>query len=424
MLVQFAVRGDPRRRRTIEPILDAVAGVQRANSTSRIREVGPASANYELGKTFDKDFANAEKLTIPITLVILLAAFGALVAAGLPVLLAFSAVLASLGLFALISHVYRGLPVHLGRDPAHRDGRRRRLLALLPAPRARGAREGAEPRHALLRAAATSGQAVLVSGATVLIAMAGMFIAGNRIFTGMAIGTMLVVLSTLIGSLTVLPAALSKLGDRVDRLRMPFVGKSKHAAGESRFWAFVLDRVLRRPVLSILARRRAPARGGGTAAQDAHEAAELHRHAPGAPDREDLHGRRRRVPGRAHPGRGGRPGPHVRSRAVGPDRTRRRGGRDRTDVPADPVLSPDDTVADIRIPIAGNGDDAASLAALRTLRTEVSRGRRRARRRVRRRRRDRRHPRLQRADEGADAVRDPVRAGARLPPAAATFRSS
>ena len=81
---------------------------------------------------------------------------------------------------------------------------------------------GTEPRPALLRAAATSGQAVLISGITVLIAMAGMFIASNKIFTSMAFGTMLVVLCAVVGSLTVLPAALSKLGDRVDRGRIPY----------------------------------------------------------------------------------------------------------------------------------------------------------------------------------------------------------
>ena len=111
---------------------------------------------------------------------------------------------------------------------------------------------GSEPRASLFRAASTSGQAVLISGATVLIAMAGMFIAGSRIFTGMAIGTMLVVLCAVIGSLTVLPAMLSKLGDRVDRGRVPYIGTRKHAAGESRFWGFVLDRVLRRPVLALV----------------------------------------------------------------------------------------------------------------------------------------------------------------------------
>ena len=109
MLVQFTIKGDPDKAKDkVAPILDAMAGVQAANPNLSVREVGVASANYELGKTFNKDFANAERLTIPITLIILLAAFGALVAASLPVILAFSAVLASLGLFAAITHVYAG----------------------------------------------------------------------------------------------------------------------------------------------------------------------------------------------------------------------------------------------------------------------------------------------------------------------------
>ena len=97
-----------RRRTRSKPILDAIAGVQQANPTLYVREVGNASANYELGKRFTKDFANAERMTVPITLIILLVSFGTVVAAGLPVLLAFSAVLASLGLYSLVTHGYAG----------------------------------------------------------------------------------------------------------------------------------------------------------------------------------------------------------------------------------------------------------------------------------------------------------------------------
>jgi uncharacterized membrane protein YdfJ with MMPL/SSD domain len=81
--------------------------------------------------------------------------------------------------------------------------------------------------------------------------MAGMFLAGNKIFTSIAIGTMFVVLCAVIGSVTVLAALLSKLGDRIDRGRLPIVGRRKHDAGESRLWGFVLDRALRRPVVSV-----------------------------------------------------------------------------------------------------------------------------------------------------------------------------
>ena len=109
VLVQFTIKGDPDKAKDkVKPILDAIAGVQSANRSLSVREVGNASATYELNQRFSKDFANAERLTIPITLLILLGAFGALVAAGLPVLLAFSAVLASLGIYALITHAYSG----------------------------------------------------------------------------------------------------------------------------------------------------------------------------------------------------------------------------------------------------------------------------------------------------------------------------
>ena len=84
---------------------------------------------------------------------------------------------------------------------------------------------GRSNEAALEFAAATSGQAVLISGVTVLIAMAGMLIAGNAVFTSMAVGTMLVVAVAVLGSVTVLPAVLSKLGDKVEKGRVPIIGK-------------------------------------------------------------------------------------------------------------------------------------------------------------------------------------------------------
>jgi RND superfamily putative drug exporter len=212
-----------------------------------------ASANHVLAQTVGKDFKKAEKLTLPITLLILLFAFGALVAAGLPVLLAFSAVLASIGFYSLFTNLVPGdftttqsvillIGMAVGVDYS--------LFYLRREREERHSGKGA--REALLRTAATSGQAVLISGATVLVAMAGMFLAGNKIFTSIAVGTMFVVLCAVVGSVTVLAALLSKLGDRVDRGRIPLVGGRKHAAGESRVWGAVLDRVLRRPVVAVV----------------------------------------------------------------------------------------------------------------------------------------------------------------------------
>ncbi|HSH33141.1 MAG TPA: MMPL family transporter, partial [Actinomycetota bacterium] len=114
--------------------------------------------------------------------------------------------------------------------------------------RARGRSETA----ALEAAAATSGRAVLISGATVIVAMAGMLISGDKSFISFAQGTILVVAIAMFASLTVLPAMLSWLGDRVEKGRVPFIGRWRRPAGQSRFWASLTDRVMRHPGLSIV----------------------------------------------------------------------------------------------------------------------------------------------------------------------------
>ncbi|HLY94397.1 MAG TPA: MMPL family transporter [Gaiellaceae bacterium] len=376
VLIQFTIAGDQDKAKDkIKPILDAMASVQQANPDISVREVGLASANYELGKRFNKDFANAERLTIPITLIILLVAFGALVAAGLPVLLAFSAVLASLGIYAVITHAYAGdyqstsavvllIGMAVGVDYS--------LFYLRREREERAA--GTPPRPALFRAASTSGQAVVISGATVLIAMAGMFIAGNRIFTSFAIGTMLVVLCAVIGSVTVLPAALAKLGDRVDKGRIPFIGRKKHAAGDSRFWAFVLDRVLRRPVLAIVL-------AGGLLLLAASPTLNMHTKLPSFTDMprdipivQTYKSVIAAFPGAPTPARVVIKAPNVRDPIVAAAITRVEAAAVKTGQMFPPFLetiSPDNTVADVQIPLAGNGDNAASLAALQTLRGDV-----------------------------------------------------
>jgi RND superfamily putative drug exporter len=376
MLIEFTIRGDPdKAKNRVAPMLAVVAKAQAANPHVTIREVGQASATHVLDKRFNKDFANAETMTLPITLLILLAAFGALVAAGLPVVLAFSAVLASLGLFAATTHVYAGdyqstsavillIGMAVGVDYSLfylRRGREERAL-------------GSPPRASLLRAASTSGQAVLISGATVLIAMSGMFIAGSRIFTGMAIGTMLVVLCAMIGSLTVLPALMSKLGDRVDWGKVPYLGKRKQAAGESRFWGFVLDRVLRRPLLWVFL-------AGGTLLVAAAPTLQMHTKLPSFTDMpKDLPIVRtyrdliKAFPGAPTPASVVVGAADVRAPAVAAA-IRRMQRRALTTGqmfgPTKVTFSPDHTVELVEIPLAGNGDNAASLAALRTLRSTV-----------------------------------------------------
>jgi uncharacterized membrane protein YdfJ with MMPL/SSD domain len=197
------------------------------------------------------DLSRAEKLSLPVTLIVLLIAFGALVAAAVPVLLAATAVLAAFGLLGPISQAFPlddsvktvvlliGMAV--GVD-----------YALFYVVRSREERHrGLGTREALDRTAATAGRSVLVAGLTVIVAMAGQFIVGSSVFNGIASGTIAVVACAVIGSVTVLPAVLGLLGPRIDRGRVPFLPHLR-PDGDSRFWGAIVERVLRRPVLSTV----------------------------------------------------------------------------------------------------------------------------------------------------------------------------
>ena len=232
----------------MEPALATAASLQEANPGFEIGQFGDASASKQLSESFEEDFQRAEVTSLPITLVILLFAFGAVVAALVPLLLAATAVAAAIGLLGPLSQVWAvdeaaasvilliGLAV--GVDYSMFYLRRERE------ERARGN----APDAALAAAAATSGRAVLVSGVTVIIAMSGMYLAGASTFTSFATGTILVVAMAVIGSLTVLPAVLSKLGDRVNKGRIPFLRRPEERAGrEPRVWSAILTPVLRRP---------------------------------------------------------------------------------------------------------------------------------------------------------------------------------
>jgi RND superfamily putative drug exporter len=250
-LVQFDVRGDAENADSkIAPIMKAVDQAQAGNPSVIVAEFGEASANHAINDRFGKDMTRAEFTSLPLTILILILAFGAIVAAGLPVLLAFSAVLAAMGLNLLASHllptdeqtvsaIILMIGMAVGID-----------YSLFYLRREREERYGGrQPHDALLTAARTSGQAVLISGATVLIAMAGMFVSGNSLFSTIGMGTMIVVLAAMVGSLTVLPAVLHRLGDKVDRLRIPIIRGRPRDDGP---WGRFIARVLRRPVLATV----------------------------------------------------------------------------------------------------------------------------------------------------------------------------
>jgi uncharacterized membrane protein YdfJ with MMPL/SSD domain len=294
-LVQFDITGDQEKAADkIQPVMNAVAGLQKANPQMHIAEFGQASAAHVLNDKINGDLNHARNISLPLTLVILLFAFGAAVAAGIPVLLAFSAVLATFGLNSIISHVFPttdvtaeiilmiGMAVgvdyslfYLRRERDERAGTkmadRSRVKAAKVAVRqakkagdaaviasAKGTLRDAKRtaagnrRSALDLAASTSGQAVLISGVTVFLAMSGMLLAGDPTFVAIGIASMVVVFVAVIGSLTGLPAILALLGDKVERGRIPFLSRLTKSQDrtESRFWGAIIDRVLRRPAIS------------------------------------------------------------------------------------------------------------------------------------------------------------------------------
>ena len=253
-LVEFQLpRDDEVAEEKVDGSLAAVAAAQRRHPGMRIEEMGDASANKALEAVFSDDLSKAETTSLPVTLIILVLAFGALVAALVPLLLAFSAVLATMGLLALPSQVVPMDPnvsavvvlvgLAVGVDYSLFYLRRERAER----------RAGRSAEAALAAAAATSGRAVLVSGVTVITAMAGMLMSGNPTFISFAVATMTVVGVALFASITVLPAVLSALGDRVDKGRIPFLHRIVGRRGGRSAWARVVDGVMRHPVISLVA---------------------------------------------------------------------------------------------------------------------------------------------------------------------------
>ncbi|ACU76256.1 MMPL domain protein [Catenulispora acidiphila DSM 44928] len=256
-LVVFDIVGDPDKAADhAQPILDAVAKVRAQNPDIKFDEFGDASGQKWLNESLGKDFKRAEWTAVPLAFGILLAAFGALIAAALPVLLAVTAFVAALGLLDLVSHsmpvaststsvmLLMGLAV--GVDYC--------LFYLRRERQERAA--GRSPQEALSVAAATSGHSVLVSGVTVMVAMAGMFLTGMHIFDGFALASILVVAIAMLGSVTVLPALLSMLGDRIDwgRRKSRRHGQARQtrqaraaAANGGRVWNATMAKVLNHP---------------------------------------------------------------------------------------------------------------------------------------------------------------------------------
>jgi uncharacterized membrane protein YdfJ with MMPL/SSD domain len=378
VLVNFKVPGDDDAAEdAVGAPLTAVAQLQDKHPEVVLGEFGDASANKEIGEAFDEDFQRAETLSLPITLVILLVAFGALVAAGLPLLLGATAVMGTIGLLGPISQIHGldesvasvvllvGLAVgvdysmfYLRREMEERDA-------------------GRPWDAALNAAAATSGRAVLISGLTVMAAMAGMFLAGNAVFVSFGVGTIIVVAVAMLGSVTVLPAMLSFLSRKgwTEKGRVPYIAKLRHRnGGESRVWGAILDRVLRRPLVSVLV-------AGGLLLALTIPAFSMHTVNPGVsglPRSLEVMQTYDKIQA-AFPG-GSVPAvtvvkaadvtaPEVRQAIA--DLREQAIATGQLDEPSSVEISPDKTVATVALAVKGTGTDEASERSLAVLREDV-----------------------------------------------------
>jgi uncharacterized membrane protein YdfJ with MMPL/SSD domain len=231
----------------VGPVLDTVATAQAESGGFQIVVGGDASINKQTSDIVNQDMSRALFLNLPVTLIILVLAFGALLAALIPLALALAAIAAANGILAVVSQgyalseIYTEMVLLMGLA----TGIDYSLFVVTRYRRERDA--GRSKEEALQVASGTSGKAVIFAGTTVLLAISGMFLVDFVIFTSLALASMIVVAIAIIISVTLLPALLAMLGDNVNRLRIPFLGRGTGEHGG--VWGVVIDRVLARPVV-------------------------------------------------------------------------------------------------------------------------------------------------------------------------------
>ena len=358
----------------VAPILESVDAVEAASPGFVVDGFGPASGEKSAEETIADDFKRAEFTAVPLTLGILLVVFGALVAAAIPLLLGLSAVMAALGLLAIPSQLVPmdnaassiilliGLAVGVDYSLFYLKREREERAA------------GRGPEAALEAAAATSGRAVLISGLTVIVALAGLLLGGTKVWSSIALGTIMVVAIAVAGSLTVLPALLSWLGDRVEKGKIPFVHRLRRPSGDSRVWGAILDRVLRRPLVSAVA-------SAGVLVVLALPALGMHTAFPGIsslprdiPIMQTYDRVQAAFPGGPLPAVVAVEADDVTSpafEAVLADFRERALATGQVEEPIQVQANDEGTVALISVPLVGTGTDDASTAALMTLREDV-----------------------------------------------------
>jgi RND superfamily putative drug exporter len=373
-MVEWDMKGDnDYATKRIGALTKATDGVANAHPGFYVGEAGSISSGKALNDEFNSQLAKAGERSIPLTLLVLLLVFGAIVAAGVPLLLALTAVFGTLGLVALPSHLVPmdqnvsavlllvGLAVGVDYSLFYIKREREERAA------------GKGHRAALEAAAATSGRSVLISGVTVMIAMAGMLFTGDKFYFSFGIATMLVVAVAMLGSLTVLPALLAKLGDRVEKGRIPFLHRLRRPSGENRFWSAILTPALRHPAISaavsaaLLIVMALPLLHVHTAQSG------LDSLPKGVPTVATIDKIQKSFPGSATPAlvaiEANADAPATKAAIAELSKQALASGQ--MSGPIDVDVNPSRTVTRVAIPLQGNGTDAKSTAALKTLRNDI-----------------------------------------------------
>jgi putative drug exporter of the RND superfamily len=253
VLIPLRLEGDP--DDTVGEVIEAVEG-ENGKGGFLVAMTGSATTDHDINEVSERDLQNGElRIGLPAALLVLVLVFGALVSSVLPLVLAIVSIVVALGLTALVAQGFElsifvvnmltGMGLALGID-----------YSLFVVSRFREERvAGAERTDAVGRAGATASRAVLFSGTAFVLAMVGLLLVQSTIMRSLAVGAILVGIVSVIAAVTLLPAILGLLGDRIDRLQVPYVGRrlARDAGAESRFWSAVVDRVVRRPVVSLIA---------------------------------------------------------------------------------------------------------------------------------------------------------------------------
>jgi putative drug exporter of the RND superfamily len=252
------------RRATIVPIaiLDedeteaVIEEVERADvdAAFAVAMTGDETLDHDFNLLSQEDLENGElKFGLPAALIILLFVFGAVVAGLVPLLMAAVSIVVALGLTALVAQPFElsifvinmltGMGLALGID-----------YSLFVVSRYREERaRGREQLDAIAASGLTASRAVLISGTVFVVAMLGMLLVPSSIMRSLAVGAILVGIVSVVAALTLLPAVLGLLGDRVNALRIPFIGRRilESSSSEGRFWGAIVRGVIKRPVLSL-----------------------------------------------------------------------------------------------------------------------------------------------------------------------------